>query len=100
MAEMLATHLDNLDVVDASENFIGEAEIPAFPNLGFFCCLFEELDTTTKCDYVFASFILEHVLDVQPVLGTVTRLLKPARRLFTVVPNARALSRQLAAHMG
>ena len=100
MTEMLATHVDQLDVVDASENFIEGVEKRALPNVNFFCSLFEEFDTTTRYDYVFASFILEHVLDVQPVLKTVGKLLKRDGRFFAVVPNARALSRQLASHMG
>ncbi|MDA0979384.1 MAG: class I SAM-dependent methyltransferase [Proteobacteria bacterium] len=100
MTEILAAQVDTLHVVDASESFIAEASERALPNVSFFCNLFEEFDTETRYDYVFASFILEHVLEVGPVLATVRRLLKPGGRFFAVVPNARALSRQLALHMG
>jgi 2-polyprenyl-3-methyl-5-hydroxy-6-metoxy-1,4-benzoquinol methylase len=100
MTEMLAGLVDQLDVVDASHGFIEEAEKRALPNTSFYCSLFEEFETDTQYNYVFASFILEHVLDVQPVLKMVKRVLKPGGRFFAVVPNARALSRQLAQHMG
>lgn len=100
MTELLAQSVDQLDVIDASEGFIVEAKKRALPNVNFHCSLFEEYETDTRYDYVFASFVLEHVLDVAPVLATVRRHLNPDGRFFAVVPNARALSRQLALHMG
>lgn len=100
MTELLAQSVDQLDVIDASESFIVEAEKRALPNVSFHCSLFEEYETGTQYDYIFASFVLEHVLDVAPVLATVKRHLKKEGRFFAVVPNARALSRQLALHMG
>jgi hypothetical protein len=44
--------------------------------------------------------VLEHVLDPVSVLERVRSLLAPGGRIFIVVPNARAFSRQLALHMG
>jgi hypothetical protein len=43
---------------------------------------------------------MEHVLEPSLVLKMVRQVLKPDGLLFMVVPNARALSRQLAIHMG
>jgi|MDTC01.1.fsa_nt_gb ubiquinone/menaquinone biosynthesis C-methylase UbiE len=99
MTEELASRVEQLDVVDASKSFINQAKRRALPNVKFYESLFEEYQESIKYDYVFASFILEHVLEVQPILQMVHRLLKPGGKFFVVVPNARALSRQLAYHM-
>jgi 2-polyprenyl-3-methyl-5-hydroxy-6-metoxy-1,4-benzoquinol methylase len=99
LTEQYARIIAQLDVVDASENFIREARKRALPNVNFFCSLFEEFETNTKYDYIFASFILEHVIDPLQILSIMKRLLKPDGLIFVIVPNARALSRQLALHM-
>ncbi len=100
MTEMLAQKLDRLDVVDGSASFLAEAKKRNIPGVQYSLALFEEFESDTKYDYVFASFILEHVLDPALVLATARRVLKPDGLLFVTVPNARALSRQLAMHMG
>lgn len=100
MTEMLAGELNHLDVVDGSSNFLAEAKKRKLANVDYFLALFEEYTTDVRYDYVFASFILEHVLDPSLVLDMARRVLKPDGLLFVVVPNARALSRQLAMHMG
>jgi 2-polyprenyl-3-methyl-5-hydroxy-6-metoxy-1,4-benzoquinol methylase len=100
MTEMIASAVDELHVVDASEPFVKEASSRGLKNTTFFQSLFEEFKSDTKYDYVFASYILEHVLDVSPVLKMIKSVLKPSGMLFALVPNARALSRQLALHMG
>jgi len=100
MTEMLATKVDRLDVVDGSKSFLAEARKRNLPNVEYFYALFEEYRPQQKYDYVFCTFILEHVMDPQLVLTMAKRALSPSGRLFVVVPNARALSRQLALHMG
>lgn len=100
MTAMIAAELDHLDVVDGSQSFLAEARKRELPNVTFTYGLFEEFAPTTRYDFVFASYILEHVLDPLPVLGMVRKVLKPDGLLFVVVPNARALSRQLALRMG
>ena len=100
MTEMLARRVVHLDVVDGSENFIREAKRRKLKNVSYALSLFEEYRTDTKYDYVFASFVLEHVLETGPVLAMARARLKEDGLLFVVVPNARALSRQLARHMG
>ncbi len=100
MTQMLANHLTNLDVVDGSQSFLDEAKKRKLDNVNYVYSLFEEFESDVKYDYVFASFIQEHVLDPGLVLAMIKRVIKPNGRLFLVVPNARALSRQLALHMG
>lgn len=101
MTGMLSDLILNLDVVDGSETCIKEAKKNKFTNnVNFIHSLFEEYRPGIKYDYVFATFILEHVLNVSDALGVVTSLLKPDGFFFVVVPNANSLSRQLARHMG
>lgn len=100
MTELLAARLDRLDVVDGSRHFLDEARKRNVPNVQYIYSLFEEFKPEARYDYVFASFILEHVLDPHAVLEVARNVLKPGGLLFVTVPNARALSRQLALHMG
>lgn len=100
MTEILSKQVDRLDVVDGSRKFLAEASKRKLPNVRFVYSLFEEFKTREKYDYVFASYILEHVFDPVAVMKMARTVLKPDGRLLIVVPNARALSRQLALHMG
>ncbi len=98
--EMLASRVKTLDVVDGSIAFIEEARKRKINNTKYFHSLFEEYQPDVKYDYVFASYIMEHVLEPKLVLDMVNRVLKPDGVFYIVVPNSRALSRQLAMHMG
>ena len=97
--EMLASKLEHLEVVDGSINFVEQARKRGIRNASYTHSLFEEYDSPIKFDYVFASYILEHVLEPIAVMEMVHRVLKPDGVFYIVVPNARALSRQLAMHM-
>jgi predicted TPR repeat methyltransferase len=100
MSELIAPLVDHLDIVDGSEKFIAQTRSRNIPNAEFFCSLFEEFKTEHKYDTVFASHILEHLYDVPAVLDVVHKLMTPQGYFIVAVPNARALSRQLARHMG
>jgi 2-polyprenyl-3-methyl-5-hydroxy-6-metoxy-1,4-benzoquinol methylase len=104
MTEMISNLVDNLDVYDGCKLFLDKAKERAIEknllNINFNFSLFENIDTTIKYDYVIASYILEHVLDPVEIMKKAYNLLKNDGLLFIVVPNANALSRQLALHMG
>jgi len=100
MSERIASLVDHLDIVDGSEEFLAQVKKRQIPNASYHCSLFEEFQPEPVYDYVFASHILEHLIDVQVVLDMVRKALKPRGYLFVTVPNARAISRQLARHMG
>jgi len=100
MSELLSPLVDQLDIVDASELFIKKTKARSIPNSRYFCSLFEEFQADCAYNSVFASHVLEHLIDVQQVLKMVRRSLAPKGLLFVAVPNARALSRQLARQMG
>lgn len=102
--KQLADRLEHLMVVDGSSVFVdrlvGENLLP---NVTFRCALFEDVHAGTdpdRYDYIFCSYVLEHVFDPQVILRNMASLLAPGGRMFIVVPNCRALSRQLALHMG
>lgn len=100
MSELISPLVDHLDIVDGSEEFIKQTKMRNIPNANYFCSLFEEFKPKNKYDSVFASHILEHLFDVPAVLEMVIKALKPHGCFIVAVPNARALSRQLARHMG
>jgi len=100
MTEMLASRLETLDVVDGSQTFLAKASQRKLENVKFTYSLFEEFNTEQRYDYVFASYILEHVRDPVAVMQMAHSVLTPNGLIMIVVPNARALSRQLALHMG
>ena len=100
MTELISPLVDSLDVVEGSKKFLAQAMRRNLPNVRCAHALIEEYSTEKRYDYIFATFILTHLLDVPAVLGIMGKLLKPGGLLFVVVPNARVLSRQLALHMG
>lgn len=100
MTASLAAETESLDVVDASQGCIEQARARGIANARFFCSLFETFEPQARYDAVFASWILEHVLDPTDVYALARRALRPGGLMFALVPNSRALSRQLAVHMG
>lgn len=100
MTNLLAGQLDELTVVDGSAGFIEQARQRTPPGVRFIHSLFEDYITDERFDYVFGTYVLEHVQDPVGFLTRAAELLAENGLLFVVVPNARALSRQLARHMG
>lgn len=100
----LAERLGSLTVVDGARDFIQRVEEDnGHLNVSFICSLFEELDSTRhqqRYDFIFCNYVLEHVFDAQLILRQIGGLLKADGKLFIVVPNFLALSRQIALQMG
>ena len=100
---LLAPLVGSVDVVEGSSEFIEAARQSGLANLTVHDALFEQFavpEGAAPYDAIFAVYVLEHVDDPDVVLSNMRRCLAPGGRLFVVVPNARALSRQLARHMG
>lgn len=99
MTSLIHLITPNLTVVDGSKYFIELAK-KRTKNIRFIHSLFEDFLSDEKYDYIFATYVLEHVNDSIQFLNIARNLLSDNGLLFVVVPNARALSRQLARHMG
>jgi len=100
MTSLIADMVDHLTVVDGSKTFIEMASDRVPGDVQFVHSLFEDYKSEKKFDYIFATFVLEHVNDAVGFLSAARGLLNNHGLLFLVVPNGRALSRQLARHMG
>lgn len=100
MTQLLAKRLDMLEVLEGSKYFIDKAKKRDLKNVKFIHSLFEEFKPVKRYNYVFLCYVLEHVHDVAGLLNIVKESLQPDGLLFVVVPNAHALSRQLAYQMG
>ena len=100
MTEALSRLCDRVEVVDGSKKFLEQARQRSLANVAYHYGLFENFETEEKFDHIVASYILEHVKDPIEVLNNTRKLLAPGGKLYVVVPNARALSRQLSVHMG
>lgn len=100
MTNLIAQHVQQLTVVDGSQTFINMARKRVPSNVEFMHTLFEDFAPEHKFDYIFATYVLEHVGDAIGFLKLAGQLLSDDGLLFLVVPNARAFSRQLARHMG
>ena len=96
---LISKLVSKLDVIDGSIQFIEDCMLKC-PEANFVHDLFENYSSKQKYDYIFASYVLEHVADVSPVLNMIKSHLKPGGLFFTVVPNANSFSRQLAVNMG
>lgn len=101
MSKLLAPQLSHLTVVDGSSTFVEKAgtQVEGL-RVDFVISLFEEYVPTIEFDCIFATFVLEHVRDPIGFLRNARSWLKDDGILYVVVPNALALSRQLARHMG
>ncbi len=99
--ECLSKLLGQLDVVDGSENMIDKASARVHGNnIKFKYALFEELDGIEEYDYIFCSYVLEHVLEPEKIIERCYDELRHNGLMFITVPNALALSRQMALEMG
>lgn len=96
--QCLSCLVRKLDVVDGSKKMIQNCR-DVNGNVTFLYSLFEDLEFEDKYDFVFCSYVLEHVISPRQILEVCHRALRPGGKLFITVPNATALSRQMALKM-
>ena len=99
VTEMLAQHYADLTVIEASNDLVAIAR-QRVPAATYITATFEETNLAERFDAVFLIHTLEHLDDPVGVLHRVNNWLCPSGRLFIVVPNANAPSRQIAVQMG
>ena len=97
---MIAERYSDLTVIEASDALIAVARQRLGSRASFLHSTFEEADLRDRYDAIFLIHTLEHLDDPVGTLRRVQGWLSDGGRLFLVVPNANAPSRQIAVQMG
>jgi ribosomal protein S18 acetylase RimI-like enzyme len=100
MTDQLLAYFDLLTVVEASSELCAIVS-KRFPGrIEVINSTFEDLGIKSVFENVFLVHTLEHLDDPVGTLSKVRGWMPPGGRLFVAVPNANALSRQIAVRMG
>jgi 2-polyprenyl-3-methyl-5-hydroxy-6-metoxy-1,4-benzoquinol methylase len=100
MTSQLLGYFDKVDVIEASPILSKEVRARFPGRVNVTTALFEEASPQELYDNIFLVHTLEHLDEPEAVLSRIGKWLKPDGRLFVAVPNANALSRQIAVYMG
>lgn len=99
--DMLLPFFDDITCVDASQEALRDARLRLGDRVRFVHGLIETVDLPQRYDNVVLTHVLEHVKDPVAALRRInSEFLTERGRLFLVVPNANAPSRQIAVLMG
>ncbi|MFY2763362.1 class I SAM-dependent methyltransferase [Arenimonas sp. MALMAid1274] len=96
----LVEHFDDLSVLEASGELIEAARARVPPSVSFIHGRIEDARLESVYDSIFLVHTLEHLDDPVQCLARIGDWLTNEGRLFVVVPNAQAASRQIAVRMG
>lgn len=100
MTEQLLEYFERLDVIEASPILADEVRARFPDRVDVTTGLFEDVTPSKRYQNVFLVHTLEHLDDPVSVLARISTWLDDDGLLFVAVPNANALSRQIAVHMG
>jgi 2-polyprenyl-3-methyl-5-hydroxy-6-metoxy-1,4-benzoquinol methylase len=100
MTALLLDEFASVTVVEASRDLLHRAQQRVAGRARFVHGLFEEVELTERFENVFLVHTLEHLDDPVSTMRRMAMWLKPGGRIFVVVPNADAPSRQIAVGMG
>lgn len=94
-------HFNDVTVVEGASDLIAAASERVQGKARFVHSTFESVDLPEKgFDAVFLIHTLEHLDNPRFVLNRIAKWLLPSGKLFLAVPNANAISRQIAVKMG
>lgn len=96
----LAAIYPDLTTVEGSSALIAIARAAAPAQVKFVLSRFEAFEPAEPFDAIFITHTLEHLDEPVDLLRRIGGWLTPTGRLFVVVPNANAASRQIAVAMG
>lgn len=96
----LADLYPDLTTVEGASELIGIARSRTPERVSFVLSRFEAFEPEAPFDAVFLIHTLEHLDEPVELLRRIGTWLSPRGRLFLVVPNANAASRQIAVQMG
>jgi 2-polyprenyl-3-methyl-5-hydroxy-6-metoxy-1,4-benzoquinol methylase len=101
-SDFLVKNFGDVTIVDGSSLFIEKLQKDnSNKSVKYVHALFEDLLSVLdeKYDVICCNYILEHVYDSGDILRILRNMLSENGYLFVVVPNANALSRQIACEM-
>jgi 2-polyprenyl-3-methyl-5-hydroxy-6-metoxy-1,4-benzoquinol methylase len=96
----LAEHFDDLSVLEASSDLVDTARSRVPKSIRFIHGTIEDTELEPHYDAIFLVHTLEHLDDPVACLSRIRGWLSAEGRLYVVVPNAQAASRQIAVRMG
>lgn len=100
MTEQILAYFPRITAVEAASDLV-EAVRERFPDrVEVICTTFETASLERRYENIFLVHTLEHLDDPISVLARIRQWLSVRGRLFVAVPNANALSRQIAVKMG
>lgn len=97
---LLAQHFDDITVLEAASELIAIASARVPQSVRFVHDTVETAELPAHFDAIFLVHTLEHLDDPVLALSRMRSWLSARGRLFVVVPNADAASRQIAVKMG
>jgi 2-polyprenyl-3-methyl-5-hydroxy-6-metoxy-1,4-benzoquinol methylase len=100
MTEQILKYTPNLTVVEPSFDLSKAISNRFGSKISVVNSTIEDFSYHENFDNIFLVHTLEHVDSPVEVLQKIMQHLTPTGRLFIAVPNANALSRQIAVHMG
>lgn len=98
--ETLTSYYHDITVVEASSELAKFTKNRLGNKIKMINSVFETTELEEKYDSIFLMHTLEHLDDPVFVLSKINSWLSSSGRLFLVVPNANAPSRQIAVKMG
>lgn len=98
--EWLARSYEDLTAIEAAPSLVEAVRAKLGDKVRLLCSTFEAVDLPETFDAIFLINTLEHLDDPVAVLRRIRGWLAPKGRLFLLVPNAQAPSRQIAVKMG
>ena len=100
MTALLQSEVASLEVIEGSKILAERVRRRFGPSVNVHHGWFEEFEPEEGFDHIFLVHGLEHVDDPVKVLLRAKSWLNDQGKLFVAVPNANALSRQIAVKMG
>jgi SAM-dependent methyltransferase len=96
----LEKHIADLTVIEASPEAMAVARGRVSKRVKFLNAMIEDIELEPMFSSIFMINTLEHMEDADAILSKVRTWLADTGKLFVLVPNADAPSRQIAVHMG
>ena len=100
MTSQILNYVDKIDVLEPVLELHRQIKESVGNNVEIFSGTIESSQFGQEYDAIFLVHVLEHIDNPTEALKRISQWLKPTGYLYVMVPNANALSRQLARSMG